>query len=301
MGKEGFRSGFVAIIGRPNAGKSTLLNRLLGEKIAIMSDKAQTTRRQIRGVYTDERMQAVFVDTPGIHKPRHKLGDLMMEAATSAITDADLVLYLTDVTEQFGRGEEYILAMLRQIEAPVILLLNKMDRVEPPTLLPLITLYSRKYDFAEILPFSAKKGEGADTLLELIWKYLPEGPMYYPEDTLTDQTEREVIAELVREAALSLAREELPHALAVETLELREREAGNVFVSAAIYVERESQKGILIGKGGQMLKNIGSRARPEIEKLLRKPVYLQLWVKVRADWRDNQAKLRELGFSNPMD
>lgn len=282
-----FKSGFIAMLGRPNAGKSTLTNRLVGEKVAIVSDKPQTTRNSIRGVYTDQDMQAVFIDTPGVHKPKFKLGERMMEAVSDSLAGCDLVLYLVDVSEEFGAGEQYILSMLKKLQVPVFLILNKIDLIAKEELLPLIAAWAGRYDFAEIVPLSALDGENADALLPVIRQYLPEGPQYYPSDMISDLPENMLIAELIREQALLLTSDEVPHSLAVNVTELTERENGTLYAAANIYVERDSQKGIIIGKQGAMLRQIGSRARAEVEKIFACPVYLELRVRAKKDWRNN--------------
>ncbi|AKU25794.1 GTPase Era [Geobacillus stearothermophilus] len=297
MNKEGYKSGFVAIIGRPNVGKSTFLNRVVGQKIAIMSDKPQTTRNKIQGVYTDEDAQIIFIDTPGVHKPKHKLGDFMMKVALNALREVDLILFMVNAEEGFGRGEAFIMERLKEVDTPVFLVINKIDRVHPDELLPLIDQYKDLHPFAEIVPISALEGNNVERLLEQIKKRLPEGPQYYPPDQVTDHPEQFIIAELIREKALHLTREEVPHSIAVvvERIERRE-ETGTVYVGAVIVVERDSQKGIIIGKQGRMLKEIGQRARADIEALLGSKVFLELWVKVQKDWRNRLSQLRDFGF-----
>lgn len=295
MGKSAlpFRSGFVTLIGRPNAGKSTLTNQLVGEKVAIISDKPQTTRNTIRGIYTDEKMQVVLLDTPGVHKPKFKLGERMMNSVNEALAGCDIILYLVDATEEFGSGEEYILSMLRKDAAktPVFLILNKIDLLKKEQLLPLIASYADKYAFTEIVPLSAASGENTSSLLEAIYKLLPEGPCYYPPDTVSDLPENMLIAELIREQALRLTTDEVPHSIAVTVSELEERENGLLYVGANIYVERDSQKGIIIGRHGAMLKKIGSAARWEIEKIFGCRVYLEIKVRAKKDWRNNSGLL----------
>jgi len=291
-----FKSGFAAIIGRPNVGKSTLLNRIAGRKIAIVSDKPQTTRNQVRGVYTDENAQIVFLDTPGIHKPFSKLGDYMVKAAEGALDEVDVVLFLTDVSEQLGGGDRYIIERLKKTQTPVILVLNKIDKVPRDEVLPVIDTYRKLHDFAEIVPISAVRGDNVERLLELLIRYLPEGPMFYPPGQVTDHPERFICAELIREKILLLTREEVPHSVAVEIESMAADERGTVRIGAVIYVERESQKGILIGKGGAMLKEIGRQAREEMERLLGSKIFLELWVKVKKDWRNHEAFLRSLGY-----
>ncbi|ARA99049.1 MULTISPECIES: GTPase Era [Geobacillus] len=297
MNKQGYKSGFVAIIGRPNVGKSTFLNRVIGQKIAIMSDKPQTTRNKIQGVYTDDEAQIIFIDTPGVHKPKHKLGDFMMKVALNALREVDLILFMVNAEEGFGRGEAFIIERLNEVNTPVFLVINKIDRVHPDELLPIIDRYKDLYPFAEIVPISALEGNNVERLLEQIKQRLPEGPQYYPPDQITDHPEQFIIAELIREKALHLTREEVPHSIAVvvERIERRE-ETGTVYVGAVIVVERDSQKGIIIGKQGRMLKEIGQRARADIEALLGSRVFLELWVKVQKDWRNRLVQLRDFGF-----
>lgn len=294
-----FRSGFVAIIGRPNVGKSTLLNQIIGQKIAIMSDKPQTTRNKIQGVYTSREQQAqiIFLDTPGIHKPHSKLGTYMNRAAESALNEVDVVLMMVDAAEGLGGGDRYIAQRLKNIRTPVFLVLNKIDRVHPDELLPLIDAYKELHDFAEFIPVSAKLGSNVGTLIDQIIRYLPEGPQYYPEDQITDYPEQFICAELIREKILHLTREEVPHTVAVYVEDMRAQDNGVVHISAVIVVERDSQKGIIIGKQGSMLKEIGKLAREDMEKLLGSRIFLQLWVKVEKDWRNKEAALRQFGFS----
>jgi len=291
-----FKSGFAAIVGRPNVGKSTLLNRITGHKIAIVSDKPQTTRNRIRGVYTDENAQIVFLDTPGIHKPFSKLGDYMVKAAEGALDEVDVVLFLTDVSEELGGGDRYIIERLKNVKTPVILVLNKIDKVSRDGVLPVIDAYRRLHDFTEIVPVSAARGDNVERLLELVIQYLPEGPMFYPPGQVTDHPERFICAELIREKILLLTREEVPHSVAVEIERMETDDRGLVRIGAVIYVERESQKGILIGKGGAMLKEIGRLAREEMERLLGSKIFLELWVKVKKDWRNHEAFLKSMGY-----
>lgn len=297
MIQEGYKSGFVAIIGRPNVGKSTFLNRVIGQKIAIMSDKPQTTRNKIQGVYTTDDAQIIFIDTPGIHKPKHKLGDFMVKVAQSALQEVDLILFMVNAVEGLGRGDEFIIERLKQVQTPVFLVINKIDEVHPDDLLPLIEQYRSLHSFAEVIPISALQGNNVETLLQQIKNYLPEGPQYYPAHQVTDHPERFIIAEFIREKALHLTREEVPHSIAVviDSIERREN-SDTVYVAATIIVERDSQKGIIIGKRGQMLKEIGQRARADIEALLGSKVFLELWVKVQKDWRNKMAQLRDLGY-----
>ncbi|MCR6544033.1 GTPase Era [Dehalobacterium formicoaceticum] len=291
-----FKSGFVTIIGRPNVGKSTLLNAVLGQKIAIMSDKPQTTRNKIQGFYTTEEAQIVFIDTPGIHKPQHKLGEYMVTVAERTLNEVDVILYLVDATSKFGAGEEFIIKQLGKVETPVFLVINKIDLISRDQLLALIAEYSNKFPFAEIMPLSALKEDGVDHMLEILVQYLSEGPQFYPEDMVTDQPEKAIVAELIREKVLFLTREEIPHSVAVEVTDFKEREGNTIYIGAVIYVERDSQKGIIIGKKGSMLKEIGKLARVDIENLLDSKVYLELWVKVKKDWRNQDVALRNFGF-----
>jgi GTP-binding protein Era len=294
--KEGFKSGFVAIVGRPNVGKSTLLNQVIGQKVAIMSDKPQTTRNKIHGVYTTDDMQIVFLDTPGIHKPFSKLGDYMVQAAVGALEEVDAILFLIDVTEELGGGDRFIIERLKSVRTPVFLVLNKIDKVHPEALLPVIEKYRKLHDFAEIVPVSALQGNNVNALLEQIAKYLDEGPMYYPADQVTDHPEQFVCAELIREKILMLTREEVPHSVAVEIESMETADNGVVRIGAVIYVERDSQKGIVIGKQGALLREIGQLARLDMEKLLGSKIFLELWVKVKKDWRNREAVLKSLGF-----
>lgn len=292
-----FKSGFISIIGRPNVGKSTFLNRVIGQKIAIMSDKPQTTRNKVQGVLTTADAQLIFIDTPGIHKPKHKLGDFMMKVAQNTLKEVDLVLFMVNAEEGFGRGEEFILEKLKTVKTPVFLVINKIDQVEPEQLLTVIESYKEKHNFAEIVPISALQGNNIETLLEQIKEYVPEGPQYYPADQVTDHPERFIVSELIREKALHLTREEIPHSLAVVVDKMERMENKDVIhVMATVIVERDSQKGIIIGKQGSMLKEIGKRARVDIENLLGSKVFLELWVKVQKDWRNKMSQLRDFGF-----
>ncbi|EXX91909.1 GTPase Era [Paenibacillus darwinianus] len=296
--KKVFRSGFVAIVGRPNVGKSTLMNGLIGQKIAIMSDKPQTTRNKIHGVYTTDNMQIVFLDTPGIHKPNSKLGDFMNKSAESALSEVEVILFLTDVSEELGGGDRFIIERLKKSGTPVILVLNKIDKVHPEALLPIIAKYRELHDFAEIVPISALQGNNINTLVEQIAKYLPEGPQYYPADQVTDHPEQFVVAEMIREKILHLTREEVPHSIAVMIEDMRVQDNGVVYIGAVIFVERDSQKGIVIGKQGAVLKEVGKLARHDIETLLGSRTFLELWVKVKKDWRNQDRVLKDLGFRN---
>jgi len=293
------KSGFVAIIGRPNVGKSTLLNNLLGQKVAIMSDKPQTTRNKIRAVYTDENGQVVFIDTPGIHKPKSKLGTYMMNITLTTLQEVDLIYYLIDVTEKFGSGEQFIIDQLEQVKrTPVYLVLNKIDLVRPDQLLPIIDQYRTLYNFDAIIPISALQGNNVSTLKEETFKALPEGPYYYPPDQIVEHPERFIVSELIREKILHLTREEVPHSIAVviESMGPGDENPDTILIRAVIYTERASQKGIIIGKSGKMLKEIGTKAREDIEKLLGSKVFVDLWVKVKEDWRNREHLLKDFGY-----
>lgn len=297
MFKEGFKSGFVSIIGRPNVGKSTFLNRVIGQKIAIMSDKPQTTRNKIQGVYTTDDVQTIFIDTPGIHKPKHKLGDFMMKVATNALREVDAILFMINVTEPKGKGDEFIIEKLKDLDTPIILVMNKVDLIHPNDIPPIIESYQNELNFAAVVPISALQGNNVEPLLQEISKILPEGPMYYPADQITDHPERFIISEMIREKVLQKTRDEVPHSIAVAIDQIKTREDGDmVDIHATILIERDSQKGIIIGKRGALLKEIGSEARTDIEMLLGTKVYLNLWVKVQKDWRNKAGQLRELGF-----
>ncbi|WP_027088294.1 GTPase Era [Cohnella panacarvi] len=296
MTTKGFKSGFVAIVGRPNVGKSTLMNHVIGQKIAIMSDKPQTTRNKIHGVYTTDDVQIVFLDTPGIHKPNSKLGNYMMKAAESALDEVDAVLFLTDVSEELGGGDRYIIERLKSVKTPVFLVLNKIDKITPDAMLPIIDKWRKLRDWTEIVPVSALQGNNVTALLEQLSKYLGEGPMYYPADQVTDHPEQFVCAELIREKILQMTREEIPHSIAVEIESMSKEENGLVNIGAVIYVERDSQKGIIIGKSGSLLKEIGKQARADMERLLGSKIFLELWVKVNKDWRNRESVLKSLGF-----
>ncbi|MGI6684140.1 MAG: GTPase Era [Bacillota bacterium] len=291
-----YKSGFATIIGRPNVGKSTLLNSILGQKIAIMSDKPQTTRNKIQGFYTKENCQIVFIDTPGMHKPQHKLGEYMVTVAERTLNEVDIILYLVDATKEFGAGEEYIIKQLEKVSTPVFLIINKIDLIPREQVLQVINKYQNRFSFSEIVPVSALKRDNVDYLLSVLEKYLPSGPQFYPEDMVTDQPEKAIVAELIREKVLVLTRDEIPHSIAVEVTDFKERTENMIYVGASIYVERESQKGIIIGKRGAMLKEIGKLARSDIENLLGTKIYLELWVKVQKDWRNRDVALRNFGF-----
>ncbi len=293
-----FKSGFVAIIGRPNVGKSTLLNRILGQKIAITSNKPQTTRNRILGIHNFTGGQALFVDTPGIHKAKSKLNRFMVDQALDACADVDLVLFLVEANGQPGPGDDYILQLLARMSTPVYLLINKIDLVEPPSLLKLIEAYTQKFDFSEVIPISARTGDGVDTLLGLVENSLPCGPQYYDDDALTDQPERFIVAELVREKIMRRTSDEIPYGVGVRVESFEERPEKNlVVIHATVHVERDSHKKIIVGKGGQMIKKLGEEARKDIEKLLATRVYLELFVRVDKDWSQSERMLRELGYS----
>jgi len=292
-----YKSGFISIIGRPNVGKSTFLNQVIGQKIAIMSDKPQTTRNKVQGVLTTNDSQMIFIDTPGIHKPKHKLGDFMMKIAINTLKEVDLILCMINADEGFGRGDEFIIEKLKDVRTPVFLVINKIDLIQPDTLLSIIDQYKEMYNFKEIIPISALEGNNIDRLLLQVKQYLPEGPQYYPEDQITDHPERFIVSELIREKALHLTREEVPHSIAVLIDKMEHKQNQDVIhVMATIIVERDSQKGIVIGKQGKMLKEIGQRARVDIENLLGTKVFLELWVKVQKDWRSKAFHLRDYGF-----
>ncbi|MDM5199755.1 GTPase Era [Fictibacillus enclensis] len=298
MNKTGYKSGFVSIIGRPNVGKSTLLNHIIGQKIAIMSDKPQTTRNKIQGVYTTDQAQVIFIDTPGIHKPKHRLGDFMTKIAQQTLREVDLILFVINAEEGYGRGDQFIIDKLQGINQPIFLVINKIDTIHPDELLPLIEFYRNKVEVQEVIPISALQGNNVNTLMNQITEYLEEGPQYYPEDQVTDHPERFIVGELIREKVLHLTREEIPHSIAVVIEQMQRREDRDVvFINATIIVERKSQKGIIIGKQGSMLKEVGKRARTDIENLLGTKVFLELFVKVQADWRNKTSNLKEFGFN----
>ncbi|MGI6037574.1 MAG: GTPase Era [Limnochordia bacterium] len=291
-----YRSGFVAVIGRPNVGKSTMLNQLLGQKVTIVSDKPQTTRNQIRCVLSEERGQIIFIDTPGLHKPLHKLGEYMVKVAKDALEEVDIILWIVDGTTAPGPGDRYIAAEIKDVATPQFLVINKADQIDDVQ--TRVDQYRPLGDFTHIAVVSALENTGLEALVDELFKYLPPGPQYYPEDWVSDHPEQFVVAELIREKALELTFEEVPHAVAVEIEEMARREDRDlVDIRATIYVERDSQKGIVIGKGGQMLREIGSRAREDVEKLLGSQVNLQLWVKVKRDWRDREGTLNQFGYS----
>ncbi len=294
-----YKAGFVTLIGRPNVGKSTLMNKLIGQKIAITSNKPQTTRNRIQTVYTSEEGQIVFLDTPGIHKAKNKLGDYMVGVAERTLSEVDVILWLVEPSNFIGAGEQHIIEQLKKTKTPIILVINKIDTVKKEELLPFIDTYRKQLDFQEIVPVSALKGDNTETLISCIMKYLPYGPAFYDEDTITDQPMRQIVAELIREKALRSLDEEIPHGVAVSIESMKYRK--NICdIDATIVCERDSHKGIIIGKGGSMLKKIGSTARPDIEDLLEMQVNLQLWVKVKKDWRDSDFLLKNFGY-NPKD
>lgn len=294
-----FRSGFVALIGRPNVGKSTLMNHLIGQKVAIMSDKPQTTRNRIHGVLTTEDSQVIFLDTPGIHKPHSQLGSYLVQTAKKTLQEVDLILFLIDASEGMGPGDRYIMRHLQGVKTPVFLVANKIDLVHPDSLLPLIDQYRNQYEFAEVIPLSALQGNNTSTLIRLIQENLSPGPQYYPADQVTDHPEQFLVAEIIREKVLELTREEIPHSVAVTIEEMKLREGKNLMdIRATIYTERSSQKGVLIGKQGSLLKEVGRRARLELEGLLGYRLFLDLWVKVKKDWRNQHYFLDQLGYSD---
>ena len=296
--KNKFKSGFVTLIGRPNVGKSTLMNQIIGQKIAITSNKPQTTRNRIQTVYTSEEGQIIFLDTPGIHKAKNKLGEYMVNVAERTLKEVDVVLWLVEPTTFIGAGERHIAEQLEKVSTPVILAINKIDTVKKEELLSVIAAYSSLYNFAEIVPVSALNGENAEHLVDTIFSYLQEGPQFYDEDTITDQPERQIVAELIREKALRLLSDEIPHGIAVSIEKMKERKKGNIMdIEATIVCERDSHKGIIIGKQGAMLKKIGTQARREMENLLDIKVNLQIWVKVKKDWRDSDFLLKNYGYN----
>lgn len=296
--KENFKSGFVAIIGRPNVGKSTLMNHLIGQKIAITSKKPQTTRNKIQTVYTCEDGQIIFLDTPGIHKAKNKLGEYMVNVAEQTLKDVDVILWLVEPTTYIGAGEKHIAEQLQKTSLPVILVINKVDTVKKEDILQVIDNYRKLYDFAEIIPASALRGQNTKDIVNSLFKYMPYGPMFYDEDTVTDQPQRQIVAEIIREKALHALDEEIPHGIAVTIEKMRERKGQHIVdIEATIICERDSHKGIIIGKQGSMLKKIGSNARFEIEKMLEERVNLKIWVKVKKDWRDSDTLIKNFGYN----
>ena len=298
---EEHKSGFVSIIGRPNVGKSTFVNRVIGHKIAIMSDKAQTTRNKIQGVMTRDDAQIIFIDTPGIHKPKHKLGDYMMRVAKNTLSEIDAIMFMVNVNEDIGRGDEYIMEMLKNVKTPIFLVLNKIDLVHPDALMQKIEQYKEYMDFTDIIPISALEGLNVDHFIDVLKSYLPEGPKYYPDDQISDHPEQFVVSEIIREKILHLTSEEIPHAIGVNVDRMIKEDEDRVRIEATIYVERDSQKGIVIGKGGKKLKEVGKRARHDIEMLLGSKVYLELWVKVQRDWRNKVNFIRQIGYIEDQD
>ena len=296
--KENFKSGFVAIIGRPNVGKSTLMNHLIGQKIAITSKKPQTTRNKIQTVYTCEDGQIIFLDTPGIHKAKNKLGEYMVNVAEQTLKDVDVILWLVEPTTYIGAGEKHIAEQLQKTSLPVILVINKVDTVKKEDILQVIDNYRKLYDFAEIIPASALRGQNTKDIVNSLFKYMPYGPMFYDEDTVTDQPQRQIVAEIIREKALHALDEEIPHGIAVTIEKMRERKGQHIVdIEATIICERDSHKGIIIGKQGSMLKKIGSNAWFEIEKMLEERVNLKIWVKVKKDWRDSDTLMKNFGYN----
>ena len=296
---ENFKSGFVALVGRPNVGKSTLMNHLIGQKIAITSEKPQTTRNRIQTVYTDKRGQIIFLDTPGIHKAKNKLGQYMVNVAEGTLNEVDVIMWLVEPTTYIGAGEQHIAELLSKVKTPVILAINKIDTVKDEEIIAkAIDTYKNVCPFAEIVPVSALRNQNTDKMTELLFQYLPHGPQYYDEDTVTDQPMRQIAAELIREKALRLLQDEIPHGIAVTIEQMKERDNGIFDIEATIVCERDSHKGIIIGKGGTMLKRIGSQARREIENLMGAKVNLQLWVKVRKEWRDSELYMKNYGYFN---
>ncbi len=291
-----FKSGFISIVGRPNVGKSTLLNYIMGEKLSIVSNKPQTTRNNIQTILTGDDYQMIFVDTPGIHKPKHKLGEFMVNAAKESTKDVDLVLFLTNPDDEIGRGDKFILETLKSKKCPVFLVLNKVDENTQDRVAKSLAMYSEAFEFDEIIPISAIKGKNVDTLLELMKKAMPEGPKYYPDDMITDVQEKFVVSEIVREKALRCLRDEVPHGIAVDIIQMKQKENGTYHIEVDLICEKDSHKGIIIGKNGQTLKRIGETSRYELERFLHAKVNIKIWVKVRKEWRDNQLLLKELGY-----
>ena len=291
-----FKSGFVTIVGRPNVGKSTLMNYIMGEKLSIVSNKPQTTRNNIQTILTTDEYQIVFVDTPGIHKPKHRLGEYMVNSAKESIKDVDLILFLTNPDDNIGRGDKFILESLKNSKAPVFLVLNKVDENTQDRVAGTLAKFSQEFDFDEIVPISALKGKNVDTLLKLMVDKLPEGPKYYPDDMITDVQERFVVSEIVREKALRTLRDEVPHGIAVDIIQMKQKENGTYHIEVDLICEKDSHKGIIIGKNGRCLKKIGEASRYELERFLHAKVNIKIWVKVRKEWRDNQNLLKELGY-----
>lgn len=293
-----FKSGFVTIVGRPNVGKSTLLNYIMGEKLSIVSNKPQTTRNNIQTILTGDDYQMIFVDTPGIHKPKHKLGEYMVNSAKESTKDVDLVLFLTNPDMEVGKGDKFILETLREKKCPVFLVLNKVDESTQDRVAKSLEMYSKEFNFAEIIPISAIKGKNVDKLIELMKSAMPEGPKYYPDDMITDVQEKFVVSEIIREKALRTLRDEVPHGIAVDIIQMKQSENGTYHIEVDLICEKDSHKGIIIGKNGQTLKKIGETSRYELERFLRSKVNVKIWVKVRKEWRDNQLLLKELGYKS---
>ena len=295
-----FKSGFVAIVGRPNVGKSTFLNRVLKQKVAIMSDKAQTTRNKIQGVITDNDSQIIFIDTPGIHKPKHELGKFMTDTALSTLNEVDMVMFMCPANEKIGPGDRFIIEHLKRVKKPVFLVINKIDTIKKDELVDVIAHFKQEHEFDGVIPISAITGENVETLIEVVKEHLEEGPQFYPTDFITDHPERFIISELIREKVLHLTREEIPHSVAVviEEIQRDERQENLINVAATVIVERKSQKGILIGKQGKMLKEIGTLARADINNLLGSKIYLELWVKIQKDWRNKKIHLTDFGYTD---
>ncbi len=298
MDNPNYKSGFVALIGRPNVGKSTLLNYIVGQKVAIMSNVAQTTRNKIQGIYTSPEAQIIFIDTPGVHKPATKLGDFMERSTMSALDEVDAVLFVVSATDKRGPGDDFIINRLKQVKQPIYLVVNKIDQVSPNDLPDIVAQYQDALPFKSVVPVSALQGNNVNNLLNEIIAGLPHGPQYYPEDQISDHPERFVIAEMIREKIFMLTRDEVPHSVAVDVTSVKREDEEHVHISANIIVERPGQKGIIIGKKGQMLKKIGTMARQDIERLLGDRVFLQLWVKVVPGWRDKSAMLKDYGYRN---
>lgn len=298
MDNPNYKSGFVALIGRPNVGKSTLLNYIVGQKVAIMSNVAQTTRNKIQGIYTSKDAQIIFIDTPGVHKPATKLGDFMERSALSALDEVDAIVYVVSATEKRGPGDNFIIERLKQVQQPIYLVVNKIDQVHPNDLPGIVDQYKGSLPFKGIIPVSALQGNNVNELINELVAGLPNGPQYYPADQISDHPERFVIAEMIREKVFMLTRDEVPHSVAVDVTSIQREDAEHVHISANIVVERPGQKGIIIGKKGQMLKKIGTLARQDIERLLGDRVFLQLWVKVVPKWRDKSAMLKDYGYRN---
>lgn len=292
----GFKSGFVTIIGRPNVGKSTFMNHIIGKKIAIMSDKAQTTRNKIQAIYTDKHAQIIFIDTPGVHKPKHALGDFMVNMAMDSLKGVDAILVVVNATEKIGPGDRIVMESTKNRNVPVFLLINKIDLVRPDDLLAIIESFTSEYDFDQVFPMSAKDGTNTEAIIQKLIEILPEGPQYYPDDQMSDHPEYFVVAEFIREKILYFTREEIPHSVAVQVSKMRHNEEGEMEIDATIIVERKSQKGIIIGKNGSLIKKIRQLARKDIQRLLGEKVNLELWVKVQKNWRDQKSQLKDLGY-----